>query len=151
MENLMNNFKKKTVSMVVGSIFLLTACNSATDPLSILTGSSQKTWVIKSRIENGGTPGLPTCAKDDTLTFKNDGKFDSLIAGTKCNPAETDVQNGDFTLSEDQKVITFAVPGFSYKGTLLEKGENQIVIEFDFGAGFKIQDTFTVQPKGNNP
>jgi Lipocalin-like domain len=136
----------KTIISTLFSMIVLTSCQTTPEPLDVLTGSSQATWVITSRIENGGAPSLPDCAKDDSLIFKKDGKFDSLIAGTQCNPAETDVKDGTFALSEDKKVITFTVPGFSYTGKLLELAQDQIVIEFDLGSGFIIQDTLSLKP-----
>jgi hypothetical protein len=119
---------------------LLTACTTpAFTPLEVLT---QPTWIVTSRVQNGGAPSLPDCVKDDSLIFKKDGKFDSLITGTQCNPSEIDVKDGTFALSRDNKVITFTVPGFSYTGKLLEYASDKLVIEFDLGPGFTIKDTF---------
>jgi Lipocalin-like domain len=119
---------------------------SSPDTLEVLTGSNQMEWSIASRVENGGPPSLPTCAKDDTLTFTKDGTFDSLIAGTKCNPSEADVRGGTFALSSDKKVVTFTTPGFTYTGALNEVSADRLVITFDLGPGFQIQDTLT--PRG---
>jgi Lipocalin-like domain len=133
----------RTIAMF--SIFgttLLTACTPALAPVDVLTGSSQIAWVITSRVENGGAPSLPVCAKDDSLVFKKGGKFESLIAGTQCNPSEVEVKDGTYALSGDNKVITFTVPGFSYTGKLLEYATDKLVIEFDLGPGFTIKDTF---------
>jgi Lipocalin-like domain len=99
-------------------------------------------WAIASRIENDGSPSLPACAKDDTLEFKANGTFDSAISGTQCNPNEVDVKGQKYTWSKDNKVITFASPGFSYTGKVIELMKSKLVIEFDLGAGFVIQDTF---------
>jgi hypothetical protein len=131
----------RTIAMF--SIFgttLLTACATpAPTPLEVLT---QTAWIVTSRMQNGGAPSLPVCAKDDSLVFKKDGKFDSLIAGTQCNPSEFEVKDGTYALSSDNKVITFTVPGFSYTGKLLEYASDKLVIEFDLGPGFTIKDTF---------
>jgi hypothetical protein len=114
----------------------------APEPLEVLTNSGERAWSIINRIENDGSPGLPACAKDDTLIFRKDGSFDSLIAGTQCNPSETEVRGGSFALSTDKKVITFAVPGFSYTGTLIEISKDRLLIQFDLGPGFVVRDTF---------
>jgi Lipocalin-like domain len=128
------------IAILTASVF--TACTPALEPLTALTGSSQTAWIVTSRVQNGGAPSLPDCAKDDSLIFKKDGKFDSLIAGTQCNPSEVDVKDGTYTLSSDNKVLTFTVPGFSYTGKLLEYASDKLVIEFDLGPGFTIKDTF---------
>jgi Lipocalin-like domain len=126
----------------------LTGCGGSDAPVGAeeaLTGSSQKTWVITSRSENGGLPNLPVCAKDDTLVFKANGRFDSLISGTPCNPSETDVRNGGYTLSADKKSINFDAAGFMYVGKLLEFANDKLVIEFNLGPGFTIKDTFALK------
>jgi Lipocalin-like domain len=133
----------KIGSIAIVGMFALTGCVTAPEPLEVLAGSSQVTWVITSRVQNGSAPSLPECAKDDSLIFRKDGKFDSLIAGTQCNPSEVDVKDGTFALSADKNVITFTVLGFSYTGKLLEYAKERLVIEFDLGPGFLIKDTFS--------
>jgi hypothetical protein len=122
-----------------------TSPSSTPDALEVLAGTTQNSWSISSRVENGAPAGLPACAKDDLLIFKRSGKFDSLIGATPCNPSETEVRDGSFTLSADRQVITFDVPGFGYTGKLLEYSKERLVIEFDLGQGFVIKDTF--EPK----
>jgi Lipocalin-like domain len=110
-----------------------------------LAGAGQGTWTITSRVENGGAAGLPACAKDDVLIFKTNGKFDSLINNTACNPAEVDVRDGSYSLSADNQTINFDVGGFKYSGKLLEFSPDKLVIEFDLGPGFSIKDTFALK------
>jgi hypothetical protein len=78
--------------------------------------------------------------------FRKAGTFDSLIAGTQCNPSEVDVQGGTFSLADDDKTLTFVVPGFSYTGTLKSVSDSKLVILFDLGPGFSIEDTFSIAP-----
>jgi hypothetical protein len=118
---------------------------AAGDTMALLTGSGEATWFLVSRSENGAPAKAVDCAKDDLLIFKKGGKFDSVIAGTKCNPAEVEVKDGDFALSADRKVIAFTVPGFSYTGTLTTATPDRIVIEFDLGTGSKITDEFILR------
>jgi hypothetical protein len=136
----------KNLSILNLSIALLTlisllGCKKTEeqDTKTILVG---KIWKITSRIENGGTASLPDCAKDDTLEFKTDATFNSLIGATQCNPSEFDVVGGAYKFSDDQKIITFTVPGFEYTGNVISATSSQMVIEFNLGPGFIIQDTF---------
>jgi Lipocalin-like domain len=123
--------------------FATAGCASkAATPAKTLVGP---TWQITERVENGGAPSLPDCAKDDTLAFKSDGTFTSKIAGTQCNPNEVDVLDQKYTWSGDNKVITFANPAFSYTGKVISLTKSQLVIEFDLGPGFVIRDT--MKPK----
>jgi Lipocalin-like domain len=138
-------------AIIIVSLISLSGCGGsdnppqALEPLEALAGSSQRTWVITNRSENGGAPSLPTCASDDTLTFKRSGQFDSLIAGTQCNPAETDVKDGMYALSADKKDINFDAAGFKYTGKLIEFANDKLVIEFNLGPGFSIRDTFALK------
>jgi Lipocalin-like domain len=126
------------------ALLVIGACGSKTaSPATTLAGP---TWQIKERVENGGKPSLPECAKDDTLSFTKDGTFTSRIAGTQCNPNEVDAVDQKYMWSSDNKVITFAGDGFSYTGKVLKLTKSQLVIEFDLGPGFVIRDTFTPKP-----
>jgi hypothetical protein len=128
------------VSFAATAVALVAAsCSSSpATPAKTLVGP---TWRIAQRVENGGVPSLPDCAKDDTLRFKSDGTFASRIAGTQCNPNEVDVIDQKYTWSGDNKVITFESPGFSYTGKVISLTKSQLVIEFDLGPGFVIRDT----------
>jgi Lipocalin-like domain len=127
----------------ITAAFATGSCSSkAASPVKTLIGP---TWQITERIENGGAPSLPECAKDDSLAFKSDGTFTSRIAGTQCNPNEVDVIDQKYVWSSDNKVITFASPAFSYTGKVITLSKSQLVIEFDLGPGFVIRDT--MKPK----
>jgi Lipocalin-like domain len=142
----MNKFIVTTTAFIALCSYTLSSCKKKTTTPVVVKITQQliegKQWKITSRVENGGTASLPTCASDDILEFKTNGKFNSLIAGTQCNPSEVDVMDGDYLLSADKTIITFTVPGFSYTGKLISVAENQMVIEFDLGPGFIIKDTF---------
>jgi hypothetical protein len=118
---------------------------AAGDAAAILAGSGTATWMLVSRAEGGKPAAAVECAVDDLLVFRSDGTFDSMINGTKCNPAEVDVKAGAYQLSADGKVITFTVPGFSYTGTLLVATPGRIVIKFDLGPGFVLDDEFILR------
>jgi Lipocalin-like domain len=144
----MNDLLYKLGASAAIALGALTGCGGSDAPVGpqeALAGSSQKTWVITSRSENGGPPSLPVCANDDTLVFKANGKFDSLIAGTQCNPAETDARDGAYALSADKQSINFDAAGFMYVGKLLAFANDKLVIEFNLGPGFTIKDTFALK------
>jgi hypothetical protein len=144
----MNSMFYKLGTSAAISLGALTGCGGSDSPIGpqeALAGSSQKTWVITSRSENGGPASLPVCASDDTLIFKANGKFDSLIASTQCNPSETDVRDGAYALSADSKSINFDAAGFMYVGKLIEFANDKLVIEFNLGPGFTIKDTFALK------
>jgi hypothetical protein len=132
-----------TIFLTFLTLMSAVGCKKSTtvepDAQTIIVG---KIWKIDSRIENGGAPSLPTCAKDDILELKSDGTFNSLIGGTPCNPSETDVVGGKYKFSDDKKIITFIVPRFEYTGKVIIATASQMVIEFNLGPGFVIQDTF---------
>lgn len=139
-----NNLFAKIILAVTITITVVGCKKSSTpetplDAQAIIVG---KAWKTSSRIENGGAPSLPDCAKDDILELKSNGKFNSLIFGTQCNPSETDVADGMYTFSADKKTITFIVPGFTYTAKVIEAITNKVVLEFDLGPGFIIRDTF---------
>lgn len=140
-------FCKSSAGMAL-AVLAFTGCGGNDKTLEApeaLAGASQRSWIITSRVENAGAAGLPACAKDDVLIFKTNGKFDSLIANTPCNPAEVDVRNGSYSLSADNKTINFDVEGLKYSGKLLEFSNDKLVIEFDLGPGFSIKDTFALK------
>jgi hypothetical protein len=143
---------QKSILLIAAS--LVSICASCSDasvaapapsPVDALTGATQNSWQIASRSENGGSATLPDCAKDDVLIFRKGGKFQSLIGATQCNPQETDVIEGMFSLQADQKTIKFATGQFDYTGKLVEYTANTIIIEFDLGPGFLIKDTFVLK------
>jgi hypothetical protein len=142
----MKKFIVTTTVFAALCAYALSSCKKKTSTPVVVKTTQQliegKQWKISSRLENGGTASLPTCAADDILELKTNGKFNSLIAATQCNPSEVDVIDGSYQLSADKTVITFTVPGFSYTGKLISVAENQMVIEFDLGPGFIIKDTF---------
>jgi hypothetical protein len=131
-------------AFTLGLAALVAGCSS--DPITSSSALTKHTWRIESRVENGGAPALPECAKDDTLTFSSNQTFDSIIGGTACNPAETDVTAGTYALSATN-VITFTTPAFAYEGKLLKFSDKQLVIEFTLGEGFVITDTFVPADK----
>jgi transforming growth factor-beta-induced protein len=122
----------------IDSVLLPPAANSA----AAFIGKRLK---IVNRLENGVDVSLPKCAEDDTLEFKPDGTFDSLIAKTQCNPSEVDVVGGQYVFSADGVTIKFSVPGFEYAGKIIAANSTQFIIEFDLGPGFIIRDTFQVK------
>jgi Lipocalin-like domain len=133
------------ITFAIFTFSIITSCEKSiimADNQSIIVG---KVWKITNRQENGIKIALPDCAKDDILELKSNGKYNSLIGGTQCNPAEFDVMDGMYSFSTDKKVITFTVPGFMYDGKIIEASKNQITIEFDLGPGFIIRDTFMVK------
>jgi Lipocalin-like domain len=130
------------VTTVCAALALAGCASDKPDPTKMVLSK----WSITNRITNGGEPSLPECAKDDSLEFKADGTFQSLISGTKCNENEIDVTDQKYTWSADKKVITFNNPGFPYTGKVIELTKKKMVIEFDLGPGFVIRDTF--EPNG---
>jgi hypothetical protein len=120
-----------------------TSASSSPDPVPLLSGGRQAAWFITQRVTNGGKPELPDCAKDDELIFDAKGGFISVIGGTQCNPSEAEVPSGKYEVSADNKVITFTTPTFSYPGKIVELTEKTMVLEFDLGPGFLIQDSFS--------
>jgi transforming growth factor-beta-induced protein len=123
---------------VIDTVLLPPAANAAATYIG-------KRLKIVNRLENGVNVGLPKCAEDDTLEFKVDSTFDSLIARTQCNPSEVDVIAGQYAFSADGVTIKFSVPGFEYGGKIIEANGSQFIIEFDLGPGFLIRDTFQVK------
>jgi Lipocalin-like domain len=120
-----------------------TAASTSPDPVPLLSGGRQAAWFITQRVTTGGKPELPDCAKDDELIFDAKGGFISVIGGTQCNPSEAEVPSGKYEVSADNKVITFTTPTFSYPGKIVELTEKTMVLEFDLGPGFLIQDSFS--------
>jgi Lipocalin-like domain len=111
--------------------------------VALPSGGRQGAWFITQRVTNGGKPELPDCVKDDELIFDNKGGFISVIGGTPCNPSEVEVPAGTYKMAPDKPVISFTTPGLSYDGKIIKLTDKELVIEFDLGPGFLIQDTFS--------
>jgi hypothetical protein len=141
------NQKQKAIALIYSVMAIaltgnLAGCDSDSQPVDAKSVIVGRIWKVSSRVENGGAPSLPLCASDDTLELRPEGTFNSLIAGTQCNPNEIDVIGGKYSFSADNSLITFTTPGFEYTGKVIEAGIDQITIEFNLGPGFVIKDTF---------
>jgi Lipocalin-like domain len=140
------NFNFKLAVLFV-SVLALNACKKDEKATDQLTGGCWKHVKEEEQLSGETTWSVLTidaCSADDCTTFAADGKLTIDESAVKCDPSDPQTNTGTWTLSADEKTLTFVYDVFPIPlaGTVVELTANKLVWEFNIG-GDKSRTTFT--------